>query len=151
MMGPGFGGSLSYGKEGMFFRGLGAGIEGGCYYLTGKDSMDSENQKTDRGFFVPVQGYCGYRFDLPMNFSAGPFVSAGLAYLTMIYTYRDRTTFQVRDRTTDDIDPVVNGGVFVHYKIRGSFIVSFRCLYGYMVGSEGGMYIVTDLGVLYHL
>lgn len=149
MAGPGFGGGVSYGKGGLLFKGVEAGLEASCYYLSGKDSMDENNQKSDHAFFVPFTMYGGYRFNLPWRFSLYPHLSAGLAYYTMSYTARDKTTFAVTEKTAEDTDPVVSAGMSVAYKLSDSFHIHLRCSYGYLIGAEDGSYVVADLGLLY--
>ncbi len=151
MTGFGFGGSLSYRKSGMFFKGFEAGLETGFYYLTGKDSMDQDNQKTDFAIFLPTQALCGYNFNIMKNLSMGPYASAGLAYFRMNYTSRNRSTLAVTEKSAEDTDPVVNGGISMDYKINESFVVNLRCAFGYMVGTEEGMFVITDAGLKYRL
>ncbi len=149
MAGPGFGASVSYGKAGLLFKGVEAGIEAACYYMTGKDSMSENNQKSDYAFLAPFTLYGGYRFTLPWNLSLYPYISAGMAYFNMRYTARDKTTFAVNAKTAEDTDPVAGAGISIAYKLGESFLVHLRCSYGYMPGADDGRYIVTDLGLLY--
>ncbi len=149
MAGPGFGGSISYGKAGLLLKGVEAGLEASCYYLTGKDSMSANNQKSDYAILAPFTLYGGYRFNLPWNLSLYPYVSAGLAYFNMSYTTRDRTTFAVKEKTAEDTDPVAGAGISIGYRLGESFLIHLRCSYGYMPGADEGKYIVTDLGLLY--
>lgn len=149
MAGPGFGASVSYGKGGLLFKGVEAGLEAACYYMTGKDSMSANNQKSDYAFLAPFTLYGGYRFTLPWNLSIYPYISAGLAYFNMRYTARDKTTFAVNEKTAEDTDPVAGAGISIAYRLGESFFINLRCSYGYMPGAEDGRFVVTDLGLLY--
>lgn len=151
MVNTGFGGTFSFKVLDVFVKNTEAALEAGVYYMPGKFSMTEENQDTDYALFMPMHLYGGYRFKVSDRLTLGPFITLGLVYYHMEYTSRNQATYVMEEKTVDELGPAVTGGFFIQHKLSDTLYASFRCSFGYLIASDLGLYVVTDVGVLYRL
>ncbi len=151
MLGPAFGASLNLTYNGLMYNALEAGIETGCFYMLGKDSMDKANQESKMGLFAPLYIYAGWKFYLDDDMSLTPYITCGAAFLYMDYTSRDWYSYEVSSKTMQDYGPAANLGLAFTYRLSDANYATIRTSFGYMPMSGGGMLLSLDMGIMYRL
>ncbi len=138
--GIGYGGTLSLREQNFFITGLDTGISAGFYYMQGKGDPGSETesiQSTGRAFFIPVSLNAGYRLNITKTISVLPYISAGGAYLDMLYTERDSNSLLDTEKHLRTFGPIAGAGISFDYLISKSVYLFLR--------SEAGLMIHKDI------
>jgi hypothetical protein len=137
--GLGYGGTVSLTKRNFFINNLEAGISAGFYYLPGKENIGSDIesiQSTGRAFFIPLSLNAGYRFTITEKIDAVPYLSAGGAYLDMIYTERDSNSLLDKEKRLMGFGPTAGAGVSFEYQLSDTFFIGLRSEFGLMINKE---------------
>ncbi len=151
LSGSGYGATAAFTWENYIFTGFTAGIEAGCYYLTGKDELDNMNRKTESALFAPAMITLGYRVYYSESLIITPFVSCGAVYFNSKNVERDNETLVETGSTISEVGPAAVAGMGFAYRLGDSLYLSLRGACGYMIGAEKGVYVVADLGFMYRL
>ena len=149
--GPAYGASLSLTCIGFFNLPLEAGIETGFYYMTGKDLLESDNQKVSHTYFMPLYFSLGYRLEPFKSFYITPFVNAGAAYMDMKYINRDWSTYETSNESMSDTGIVACAGLTFSYRLSNATYAGIRTYYGYLLGSDSKRFATLDIGFKYRI
>ncbi len=149
--GTGYGGTFSFSLYNYLFKGFTVGIETGCYYLTGKDAIDTRFSKTDSMVFIPFMITTGYNFTIGEKLSVIPFITGGGAYLYSKYTSRDEVTYLYSNKTLSEGGPAAGAGIEFEYRMSNSVYISLRGTFGYLTGADSGMYSGCSAGIIHGL
>jgi hypothetical protein len=148
---PGFGISVSFALNNWFYEKLTLATEIGFYSFMGKDALAGENKKTKTFIMVPVLMTTGYNFKLNEKITLTPVIGAGITYLHADFINRDSLTRIESSEKLTEIGPLVTLGLRGSYQFTESLKGAVRMSFGYLAGSENGIYAGCDAGCIYIL
>ncbi len=126
----GYGGTVSYLHNDIFFRNTRIGLEGGYFYIPGVNSLNDSGQKVERINFVPFGIKTGYQFNTKGGLYLSPAVTAGAAYIDTACVNSSKNTGILTDNAHSGIDMMTLVSVSAGWNISENFFWGIRGDYG---------------------
>jgi fibronectin type 3 domain-containing protein len=151
IIGPGFGGTLTFTMNNYFYESLSLGVEAGFNYITGKDALSTEGKKTKSSYMATAYLTAGYNYRVSTNLTFTPYLGAGLVYIYLDMTSRNKVTLVDKKETVTDMGPGAVIGASMSYRFTESLRGALRVSGGYLVGADMSFYAGCDLGFIYKI
>jgi hypothetical protein len=135
----GYGGLFLFMKYNVLFKGSAAGLESGYFYIPGRNSIETEGQNVHRFQIFPALIKTGYIFTLSENLVITPSFSAGVAYVDLTYTSRDRKTSVDTEKELKGFDLLAVGNMSLDYSLSDNMFIGFTFSYGALIESKKNM------------
>jgi len=132
----GYGGLISFMMNDIIIRLFSVGMEGGYYYLPGKDAIETEAQKTHRLQIIPFFIKLQYHQKLYKQLYLAPSLSIGGAYVDLTYITREKSTLLDNEKKSSAIEPCANISLSLEYALPKSLLIGIQGGYGMIFERE---------------